>query len=237
MITGPMIAEIAALIGDPARATMVSALLDGQPLAASELAAAARITPQTASAHLAKLTAAGVLSAVRRGRHRHFRLASPTVTDMIDAIVAVALEKRPPARPLSRQARALGAARVCFDHLAGRLSVELTDAFLARKYLVVDGEAAEVTTSGRRFFSRFGVALPAPGPVRRRSCRLCLDWTERRPHIAGAVGAAITRRYFDLGWVERMKRSQAVLVTPRGRRGFREAFGIDASDSGDRAPR
>jgi hypothetical protein len=171
---------------------------------------------------------------VRRGRHRHFRLASPTVTDMLDAIVAVALEKRPPSRPLSRQARALGAARVCFDHLAGRLSVELTDAFLARKYLVVDGEAAEVTPPGRRFFTRFGVDLPTPRPARRRTCRLCLDWTERRPHIAGAVGAAITRRYFDLGWVERMKRSQAVLVTPRGRRGFRETFGIDAVDAGDR---
>ncbi len=231
-----MIAEIAALIGDPARATMVSALLDGQPLAASELAAAARITPQTASAHLAKLTAAGVLSVVRRGRHRHFRLASPTVTDMLDAIVAVALEQRPPARPLSRQARALGVARVCFDHLAGRLSVELTDAFLARKYLVVDGEAAEVTPPGRRFFTRFGVDLRTPRPAR-RACRLCLDWTERRPHIAGAVGAAITRRYFDLGWVERMKRSQAVLVTPQGRRGFRETFGIDTFDAGDRGQR
>src|SRR5262245_22542129 len=98
---------------------MVSALLDGRPLAASELAAAARITPQTASTHLAKLTEAGVLSVVRQGRHRHFRLASPTVTDMIDAIVAVALEKRPPSRPLSWQARALGAARICHDHLAG----------------------------------------------------------------------------------------------------------------------
>jgi DNA-binding transcriptional ArsR family regulator len=230
MITGPMIAEIAALIGDPARATMVSALLDGQPLAASELAAAAGITPQTASAHLAKLTEAGVLSVARRGRHRHFRLASPTVTDMIDAIVAVALEKRPPSRPLSRQARALGAARICYDHLAGRLSVDLTDAFVARKYVVVDGDAAEVTTAGRRFFARFGVELPSTRSTRRRACRLCLDWTERRPHIAGAVGAAIARRYFDLGWMERMKRSQAVIVTPLGRRGFRETFGIDTSE-------
>ena len=233
MITGPIIAEIAALVGDPARATMMTALLDGRALTAGELALAARITPQTASAHLAKLTAAGLLSMVRDGRHRHFRLASPTVTDMIDAIVAVALEKRPPSRPLSRQARALGAARVCFDHLAGRLSVDLTDAFLTRRYLVVDGDAAEITTRGRRFFSKFGVDLPTPGPARRRTCRLCLDWTERRPHIAGAVGAAIMRRYFDLGWMERIKRSQAVLVTPLGRRGFREAFGIDASGSGD----
>jgi DNA-binding transcriptional ArsR family regulator len=119
MITGPIIAEIAALLGDAARATMVSALLDGRALTASELAVSARITPQTASTHLAKLTEAGLLSAVRNGRHREFRLASPTVVDMIDGIVAVALAQRPRYRPLSREARALTAARICYDHLRG----------------------------------------------------------------------------------------------------------------------
>ena len=228
MITGPIIAEIAALVGDPARATMLSALLDGRALTASELAVAARITPQTASTHLAKLTQAGVLSVVRNGRHRHFRLGSPAVGDMIDAIVAVALEKRPRYRPLSREARALSAARICYDHLAGRLSVDLTDAFVARKYVVLDDEAAEITPAGICFFTEFGIDLPARRSTRRHSCRLCLDWTERRPHIAGAVGAAITRRYFDLGWIERMKRSPAVIVTRLGRRGFHETFGIDA---------
>jgi DNA-binding transcriptional ArsR family regulator len=223
-----MIAEIAALIGDPARATMVSALLDGRALTASELATAAQITPQTASTHLAKLTGAGVLSAVRNGRHRHFRLASPTVTDMIDGIVAVALSRRPRSRPLSRQARALSAARICYDHLAGRLSVDLTDSLVAREYLVLDDEAAEITTAGTRFFTEFGVERAALGSARRRVSRLCLDWTERRPHIAGGVGAAMTRRYFDLGWMQRMKGSQAVIVTPSGRRGFRNTFGIDA---------
>jgi DNA-binding transcriptional ArsR family regulator len=234
MITGPIIAEIAALLGDPARATMVSALLDGRALTATELAIAARITPQTASAHLAKLTEAGFLSVVRHGRHRYCRLCSPTVVDMIDGIVAVALEKRPRYRPLTRQARALSAARICYDHLAGRLSVDLTDSFVVRQYLVLDDEAAEITTAGTRFFTEFGIELPTLRSTRRRSCRLCLDWTERRPHIAGAVGAAITRRYFDLGWVERMKRSHAVIVTPLGRRGFQETFGIDASEPGDR---
>jgi DNA-binding transcriptional ArsR family regulator len=231
MITGPIIAEIAALVGDPARATMVSALLDGRALTASELAWAARITRQTASTHLARLTEAGLLSMVRSGRHRHFRLASPTVADMIDAIVAVALEKRPRYRPLSRQARALGAARICYDHLAGRLSVDLTDAFVARGYVVLDGEAAEITTAGTRFFTEFGIVLRRS--TRRHFCRLCLDWTERRPHIAGAVGAALTTRYFDLGWLERMMDSHAVIVTPEGWRGFQETFGIDTSEAGD----
>ena len=237
MISGPIIAEIAALVGDPARATMVSALLDGRALTASELAFSARITPQTASAHLAKLTEAGVLSVIRSGRHRYFRLASPTVADMIDGIVAVALEKRPRYRPLSRRARALGAARICYDHLAGRLSVDLTDALVAREHLVPDDEVAEITPDGVRFLTEFGVALPAGRSNRPSFCRLCLDWTERRPHIAGAVGVEITRRCFDLGWIERVAESHAVIVTSSGRRGFHKTFGIDASEPGDRRTR
>jgi DNA-binding transcriptional ArsR family regulator len=207
---------------------MVSALLDGRDLSASELALAARVTPQTASAHLAKLAEAGVLSGVRRGRHRYFRLASPAVADMIDGIVAVALQKRPRHRPLSADARALSAARICYGHLAGRLGVDLTDALVARAYVALDDETAEITRAGVRFFTRFGIALSTSRSTRRHVCRLCLDWTERRPHIAGAVGVALTRRYFDLGWMERMTRGHAVIVTPRGRRGFRETFGIDA---------
>jgi len=237
MITGPIIAEIAALVGDPARATMVSALLDGRALTASELASAARVTRQTASTHLAKLTEAGVLSAVRIGRHRYFRLALPAVAEMIDGIVAVALEKRPRYRPLSAHARALGAARMCYDHLAGRLSVELADSFVAHQYIVLDDEVAEITTAGTRFLTAFGVELPPLRSTRRRLCRLCLDWTERRPHIAGAVGIAITTRCFDLGWIERTTRSHAVVVTPSGRRGFQKTFGIDASEPGDRRKR
>ncbi len=207
---------------------MIAALLDGRALTASELAFEARITPQTASTHLAKLTEAGLLSVVRHGRHRCFRLASPMVADMIDGIVAVALQKRPRYRPLSPQARALGAARICYDHLAGRLSVDLTDSFVAREYVALDDETAEITTAGTRFFTGFGIELPARRSTRRRFCRLCLDWTERRPHIAGALGAAMTKRYFDLGWMERMKRSHAVIVTPLGQRGFRKTFGIYA---------
>jgi DNA-binding transcriptional ArsR family regulator len=234
MITGPIIAEVAALVGDPARATMVSALVDGRALTASELAAAAGITPQTASTHLAKLTEAGVLAVMRSGRHRYFRLASPTVAGMIDGIVAVALEQRPRYRPLSPRARALEAARICYDHLAGRLSVDLTDALVAREYLVLDDDVAEVTTAGTRFLTGFGIALPRRRSTRRHVCRLCLDWTERRPHIAGAVGVAIAKRCFDLGWIERMTRGHAVTVTPAGRRGFQTTFGIDASKSGER---
>src|ERR1700747_2125084 len=195
MITGPLIAEIAAVVG---------ALLDGRALTASELAFAARVTPQTASTHLSKLTEAGLLSVIRDGRHRYFRLASPKVVDMLDGIVTVALEARPRYRPLSRQARELSAARICYDHLAGRLSVHLTDFFTAHDYIVLGDEAAEITPAGTRFLTHFGIDLSALSSARRHFCRLCLDWTERRPHIAGALGAALTKRYFDLGWTERM---------------------------------
>ena len=154
---------------------------------------------------------------------------------MIDGIVAVALAKRPRYRPLSRQARALSAARICYDHLAGRLSVDLTDSFVAREYVVLDDEAAEITTAGTRFFTEFGIELPARRSPRRHFCQVCLDWTERRPHIAGAVGAAITKRCFDLGWIERTTRSHAVIVTPLGRRGFQKTFGIEASNPDDQS--
>ena len=216
---------------------MLSVLLDGRAMTASELALAARITPQTASTHLGKLTKAGLLAMDRKGRHRYFRLATPKVAEMIEGIVAVALENRPRFSPISPQARAVDAARICYDHLAGRLSVDLTDALIAREFIVIDDEAAAITTSGTRFFNGFGIALPARRSVRPPVCRLCLDWTERRPHIAGPLGVAITQRLFDLGWIERMRRSHAVVVTPLGRRGLEETFGVDASEPIERSKR
>lgn len=206
---------------------MLTALLDGRALTATELAYAARITPQTASTHLAKLTEAGLLTPLRHGRHKYFRLASVKVVDMLDAIVAIALGNRPRYRPLSHQAQALSAARICYVHLAGRLSVDLTDFFTSHGYIALSDEAAEVTTPGSRFLKEFGINLSAANSGGGRFCRFCIDWTERRPHIAGAVGAALTKRYFDLGWIERVKHSRAVMITPSGRHGFLEAFGIN----------
>lgn len=226
MISGPLIAEVAALVGEPARATMLAALLDGRALTASELAYAARITPQTASTHLAKLTEAGLISAIRDGRHRYFCIAAPAVAEMLHGIVAVALEKRPRYRPLSRQAREFRAARICYDHLAGRLAVNLTDFLAAHEYILIGDEAAEITSAGTRFLAEFGIELAALSSTGPAFCRLCFDWTERRPHIAGAVGAAVMNRCFDLGWTERMKHSSAVTVTPLGQCGFLERFGI-----------
>jgi DNA-binding transcriptional ArsR family regulator len=226
MNTAPLIAEIAGLVGEPTRASMLTALLDGRALTAGELAYAARVTPPTASMHLAKLAEARLIAPLKTGRHRYFRLASPRVAQMLEGIMAVAIAERPRYRPLSPLARELRSARVCYDHLAGRLSVALADCLAGRGYMLLDDEGAEVTPSGAEFLARFGVDVFAVGTRRRRFCRPCLDWTERRPHIGGAVGAALANRCFELGWTERKKDSRAVVITQLGKRGFLETFGV-----------
>src|SRR5580693_494860 len=224
MISGAMIAEIAALAGDPARANILTALLDGRAMTATELSYAARVTPQTTSAHLAKLVQAGLITVVRQGRHRYFRLASPKVAQMLESIVAVAVDNRPRYRPLSRQAAALREARVCYDHLAGVLGVRIAEAMTRRGYLVLEDEGGRVTASGQQFLDELGIDLRTAGKGRRHLCRSCLDWTERRPHIGGAVGAALAERWLALGWITRARDSRAVSVTPAGERGFRDSL-------------
>jgi DNA-binding transcriptional ArsR family regulator len=225
-----MIAEIAALAGDPARANILTALLDGRAMTATELAYAARVTPQTTSAHLGKLVEAGLITATPSGRHRYFRLASPKVAQMLESIVAVAGDSRPRFRPLSRQAAQLRAARVCYDHLAGQLGVRIADAMIARGYLVLEDDGGRLTDAGARFMWDLGIDLRVTGKGRRHLCRACLDWTERRPHIGGAIGAALAERWLALGWLTRAKDSRAVSVTPVGERGFRDSLGMTLAD-------
>jgi DNA-binding transcriptional ArsR family regulator len=230
MISGAMIAEIAALAGDPARANILTALLDGRAMTATELAYAARVTPQTTSAHLGKLTEAGLITATPSGRHRYFRLASPRVAQMLESIVAVAGDNRPRFRPLSRLAAQLRAARVCYDHLAGQLGVRIADAMTARGYLVLEDDGGRITETGARYLRDLGIDTRIAGKGRRHLCRACLDWTERRPHIGGAIGAALAERWLALGWLARTKDSRAVTVTPEGERGFRDSLGLDLAD-------
>ncbi len=226
MTEGPFIAEIAALIGDPARANMLTALLDGRALTASELAYAARVTPQTASAHLAKLAEARLLGLEKQGRHRYFRLASPEVARMLEALAVVAAAGPPRYRPPSPRDEALRLARTCYDHLAGQLGVALADALAGRGYLVLDGDGGEVTEAGARFLGEFGLDLARLSRQRRRFCRPCLDWSERRHHLGGALGAALAARCVELAWIERIRDSRAVSITAAGRRGLAEVFGI-----------
>ena len=225
-----MIAEIAALAGDPARANILTALLDGRAMTATELAYAARVTPQTTSAHLAKLTDAGLITATPSGRHRYFRLASPKVAQMLESIVAVAGDNRPRFRPLSRQAVALQAARMCYDHIAGQLGVRIAEAMTARGYLVLEDDGGRVTEPGLRYLWELGIDTRVAGKGRRHLCRACLDWTERRPHVGGAIGAALAERWLTIGWIARTKDSRAITVTADGERGFRDTLGLVLAD-------
>jgi DNA-binding transcriptional ArsR family regulator len=214
-------AAVAALLGDPARANMLAALLDGRALTAKELAFAAHVTPQTASGHLAQLTEASLLSGEKQGRHRYFRLASPLVGQMLESVMAVAGPEPHPVR--WRGHEALRTARTCYDHLAGRLGVALADSLIEAEHIALSHDGGEVTDRGRGFLRDFGADPPAG---KRVFCRPCLDWSERRPHIAGRLGAALATRCLDLHWIERQRDSRAVTITPSGTKGFAETFGI-----------
>jgi DNA-binding transcriptional ArsR family regulator len=229
MSAGLPISEIGALVGDPGRANMLSALLDGRALTASELAWSAGVAAATASEHLAKLVTGGLLDVAKQGRHRYFRLASPEIARMLESMMVVA-NSADPAEPRRRAtpriAPNMRRARTCYDHLAGQLGVGIADRLVAQNIIVLGDEAGELTQSGLAWLERFGIAAEPPGRTRRLLCRPCLDWSERRPHLAGRLGAALCRRCGELGWIERERDSRAVLVTPTGLRGFAEVFGL-----------
>ena len=218
-------AEIAALVGNPARANILMALGDGRALTATELAYAAHVSPQTTSGHLAQLTASGLLSLQKQGRHAYYRLATPLVGRMLEALMAVAADT-PLRRPTWRGDEPLRTARTCYDHLAGQLGVTLTDALIAGQSLILTDDGGELTPAGAEFLQHFGIDLTAIRQRRRVFCRPCLDWSERRPHLAGAVGAAIATRCFDLSWIARQRDGRALTILPAGRTGLAQVFGI-----------
>jgi DNA-binding transcriptional ArsR family regulator len=226
MSNAPQIAEVAALVGDPARANMLCALLGGRALTATELAFAAGVSPQTTSGHLGKLFAARLVTLMKQGRHRYYRLAGPQVGQMLESIMSVALTGPPRFQPKSKLDDKLRHARTCYDHIAGVLGVGLADRLTEREFVVLDDEGGEVTRAGLDFFGKLGVDLSGARSRRRMFCRPCLDWTERRPHIGGAVGAALAQRCFELKWIERVRDSRALAVTPAGRRGLHEFFAL-----------
>lgn len=227
MSAEPNLAEIAQLIGEPARATMLLALLGGQALPAGELAARARVTRQTASAHLARLVSGGLLPVRTSGRHRYYRLSGPHIGALLEALLRVA-----PARPVrslreSEEARALRAARTCYDHLAGALGVALTRRLLDLGLLAQEGERYSVTADGAAWLAGWAIDLEMLRRGRRAVARPCLDWSERHDHLAGALGAAITAKLFERGWILRAPGSRAVRLTNAGQAGLRRELGLN----------
>ena len=224
MKEGPDIAQVGALIGDPARANMLSALMGGKALTASELATAAGITQQTASAHLARLEAGGLLVQRKQGRHRYFALADDEVGLLLEGLMGFAanrgfLRTRPgPRDPELRKAR------VCYNHLAGDFGVRMLDRLVADGNMTLDGDEIALTASGESRMAALGIDLAPLHAQRRPLCRTCLDWSERRSHLAGALGEALLTRFIEIGWAKREVGSRVIRFTAPGEKAFLAAF-------------
>jgi len=226
MKDGPNVVRIAALIGDRARADVLTALVGGQALTATELAQIAGVTKQTISGHLAKLVDARLLAVENQGRHRYFRLADRDVGELLENLMGVAYRTGAVRLRASPREPALRFARVCYDHLAGELGVLAFDSLEEQRVLKAGRAGLALTRRGHAFCDELGIDLGNISRERRPLCRACLDWSVRRHHLAGALGAALLRRCFELGWARRAKDSRVVSFSPPGERAFRERFSV-----------
>ncbi|KAA3650105.1 MAG: ArsR family transcriptional regulator [Proteobacteria bacterium] len=224
MKDGPNIARVAALIGDPARADILTALMADRALTATELAGIAGVTKQTVSAHLAKLVDAHLIEVEAQGRHRYFRLAGRDVAQLLESLMGVAFRTGAVRLRSSPREPALRKARVCYDHLAGELAVAAFEAMLMRGWFLARTGELHLTDTGRAELARLGVDVSSLASGRRAACRMCLDWGERRHHLAGAVGAAVLQHVLDAGWARRLADSRVVAFNPWGEKAFREVF-------------
>lgn len=220
MLADARIAAAANLLAEPARAAMLAALADGRALPAGELARCAGITPQTASAHLGRLVSGSLLVVERHGRHRYYRIADPAVVRALEALALLPPATRHPILPDQRVASSLRFARMCYDHLAGELGVRWTEGLLANGTIDAGEGSYRVTRDGARSLEAFGIDAAALSKLRRAFAPGCLDWTERRYHIGGALGRALADQCFTRRWLERSPRSRAVRLTAKGRQGF-----------------
>ncbi|HTR84259.1 MAG TPA: helix-turn-helix transcriptional regulator [Reyranella sp.] len=229
MISVNSLSEIASLMGDPARAAMLSLLMDGRAHTASDLAMTAGVTAQTASGHLHRMVEANLLDARAQGRNRFYRLASPDVAHAIESLMALAGKRAEPASKNAawRRDPDLRFCRTCYDHLAGQVGMAVTDALTQHGHLEPQGTRDwKLTSSGELFCQRMGVDIEGAREAgNRHFARQCLDWSERRPHISGALGAAIADTFFKKGWAERLRRGRTVRLTDSGRRALHRDFG------------
>lgn len=221
--------DTARLIGEPARVAILDALMSGAALASGELARVAGVSPATASEHLSQLLAGGLVDVEQAGRHRYYRLASPEVAHALEALSLVGAE-RPAVTSLrtAREDEAMRVARTCYDHLAGRLGVAVHDALIGHDALAASADGYRLSPAGEELMARLGVATDRARAARRQFARPCLDFTQRRSHLAGALGAALCARFLDLGWLARRVPGQRALkITAPGRAGLADVLGID----------
>ena len=228
MITVNALSEVAALMGDPARAAMLQLLMDGRAHTASDLAHTAGVTAQTASGHLSRMVEANLLVARAQGRNRFYRLASGDVAHAMESLMALAGQRAEPASQSAawRRDPDLRFCRTCYDHLAGQIGIAVTDSLTQHGHLEPKGQRDwNLTPSGELFCERLGVDIAGARKTGRHFARQCLDWSERRPHISGALGAAIADTFFKRGWAERLRRGRTVRLTDSGRRALTRDFG------------
>jgi DNA-binding transcriptional ArsR family regulator len=228
MFAAANLVEVAALVGDTARATMLAALMAGQSLTSGELAFLASVSRSTASEHLSKLVAARLVAVTKKRRFHYYHIASPLVAKMLESMKAVAAIEVPARyQPRSVRDEALRYARTCYDHIAGRLGVAIADALATNGHIILSDDGGEVTDRGQELLARFGADLTLASRGRRIFCRPCLDWSERRYHLAGHVGAQICRRCLELGWFMRERGTRTLRVTAAGRTGLAQTFGVE----------
>jgi DNA-binding transcriptional ArsR family regulator len=226
MPEGPDIARIGALLGDPARINILSALMGGQALTAGELAREAGVTPQTASSHLAKLVDGALLRPRKQGRCIYYAIAGHEVAELMEALDGLAIRAGlQRTRPGPRDA-AMRRARVCYDHLAGELGVAMLDGLMGAGVIADRDGTLSLTGDGEGFVRRFGLAPESLRASRRPLCKACLDWSERRSHLAGALGKALLDRIYDLGWARRVDGGRTVAFTAPGLAAFERTFGL-----------
>lgn len=219
----PHLEELGRLVGDSSRASMLSALMDGRAWTGRELATSANVTPPTASAHLQRLVSGGLVSALSQGRHCYYRIASRDVAAALESLLLLAPASAPRHPTQRRIAADLAEARLCYDHLAGRLGVALADALVSMGALTFADATASLTVDGRALLRRLGIDIESEAK-RKALCRTCIDWSERRPHLAGTAGSAIAAFALDRGWLSRKEGTRAVSVTPVGRTALRQHF-------------
>ncbi len=225
MKNGPDIALVASLLGDPARANMLSSLMSGSARTAGELSREAGVTAQTASGHLARLLDGGLLTVAQQGRHRYYRLASADVAGALEALMDLAAQSGTRTRPGPKDPE-MRLARVCYDHLAGTRGVELFTRMSACKIIELDGGGIVVTADGRTRLEAFGIDMAGLLEAKRPLCRTCLDWSERRPHLAGSLGAGLLTRIFALRWAHRVDGHRTVRFSASGEREFARLFAV-----------
>lgn len=226
MKDGPDISRVASLIGDPARANILAALMDGRALTATELSMAAGVGKSTTSIHLGKLEQGGLVTPAKQGRHRYYALTGTEIAEVLEALMGLAQKTGATRVRTGPRDADLRHARICYDHLAGEMGVALYDALASQKAIDISDADVALTPIGDDLLTKLGVDVGALRSNRRKMCRGCLDWSMRRNHLAGSVGSAIWQRVESLGWARRGKDSRAIHFTKKGASAFQDAFGI-----------